>query len=549
MLLHTLRTPNVLPILIILSLVIPNIYWIYMDNSLWLWDQAFYGETTVRLWWCLTNNPLAWPKQMLMALGAKAPGIVWFGQFFVPFGQIFGSMEFGLLLSIIFFQVLTLWFSYDIGREFFPDRPYKALLAPLIVCSAPLFVGMGHEYLVETMQLCAVTYIWRLSAVSYKMSSMAIITHLLLATNLAMLAKLSSPIYSLGPGILIAYDFIAQAKFRSKPSSSKPVWNNKFILTFGVMLTIGTVSWYLFNFRQLFAFARLAASSEIALYYGKIDSYFNKMEFWFRQLQSSLFIAEIFISMILVIILFLTLKMLIVQEILGCSVNRRLRVLSVLAALHVIGVLTVFSLNINESPRYLLPLLPSIMTLFLFIVSFVQTRVLVVSIGLMCCFQWVIVISHAFGFPRKTAIHTVSRWVSKYDRASDKKDEIRKLLNFLHNKQADGNSAVFVAVDTEVVNQNTMDFYAAVEMLNGHDRVVFLRQPYDEKDADREWNRMNHQTFFHVLTLDAEHQKKPPVYANWVSLSILEKMEHDRNYYKEDFESKFGIVVYKRILY
>ena len=94
--------------LILLIYSIPNIVWIALDQRVWPWDQAWYGQVSVELFYRLIHSRSGWFQEMISAFGTKAPGTAWLGQFFVPIGQIIGSMDTGLLVSIVATQFI-LW--------------------------------------------------------------------------------------------------------------------------------------------------------------------------------------------------------------------------------------------------------------------------------------------------------------------------------------------------------------------------------------------------------------------------------------------------------
>src|ERR1700692_1364353 len=85
---------------LICLLLAPSLVWIFKDHQVWPWDQAWYGEVSVNLWFSLTHSLTDWARTMIDGLNSKPPGIVWLGQFFVPL-RILGSVEDALLLSIM----------------------------------------------------------------------------------------------------------------------------------------------------------------------------------------------------------------------------------------------------------------------------------------------------------------------------------------------------------------------------------------------------------------------------------------------------------------
>src|SRR5215471_4431302 len=82
----------------------PSLVWILEDRRIWPWDQAWYGEVSVDLWYWLGHSFRQWSSSMVECLPLKPPGIVWLGQLFVPFSGLFGSTESTLLFSILITQ-------------------------------------------------------------------------------------------------------------------------------------------------------------------------------------------------------------------------------------------------------------------------------------------------------------------------------------------------------------------------------------------------------------------------------------------------------------
>src|SRR5207247_8284000 len=90
-------------------------------------------------------------------------------------------------------------------------RPAAAAVA--VMAAAPLFVGLSHYYFVEMMQTAAVGWFILLAAVAPRWSRSLTVSHLLLASAVAMLAKASSPLYCFAPGLAAGY-----AALRANPN-------------------------------------------------------------------------------------------------------------------------------------------------------------------------------------------------------------------------------------------------------------------------------------------------------------------------------------------
>ena len=171
------------PLLIVMALLLPSLVWIITDRNVWGWDPALYGQVSVDLW-CSLAEGSHWRKAMLNAFAVKSPGIAWFGQFWVPLGNYIGSIETGLLLSVLMTQFATLLLISSVIRKLFPKRGALSVLGILICVSAPLFVALTHQYFVEPLQMFAVAYFYWLAARSFELNRLSITTHLLIAISL-----------------------------------------------------------------------------------------------------------------------------------------------------------------------------------------------------------------------------------------------------------------------------------------------------------------------------------------------------------------------------
>jgi len=121
--------------------VLPSAAWLVLDRQAWLWDPAWYGEVSVELYYHLTHNIHYWPRAMINAFGQKAPGIAWLGQLFVPLGRLLGSVDDGLLISILLTQALALAVT-GLAIWHLTRRAPVAAAGMAAMASGPLFVGL-----------------------------------------------------------------------------------------------------------------------------------------------------------------------------------------------------------------------------------------------------------------------------------------------------------------------------------------------------------------------------------------------------------------------
>ena len=144
----------------------------------------------------------------------RPPGIAWVGQFFVPAGMLIGSIDSGLLLSIVAAQAFGVMMMARAVWELSTRRFRSLIIGLIVMASSPLFIALSHYYLVETMQTAAVCWFVLIMALSPRWSTLCTMSHLGLATLYAMLAKASSPLYCVGPGLVPPARFCPIAKER-----------------------------------------------------------------------------------------------------------------------------------------------------------------------------------------------------------------------------------------------------------------------------------------------------------------------------------------------
>jgi hypothetical protein len=528
------------PYLAIAVLLSPSLYWIAGDNQVWPWDMAWYGQVSAELWQALADSPSQWWAWMVSAFSIKAPGIAWFGQLFVPLGERLGSIEIGLLLSVILVQFGSLALTYRIAREQFSGSASLAFLGVLLTAAAPLFVAMSHEYLTESHQLFAVTYFYWIAAVSQRLRRMQTAGHLLFATALALLAKASSPIYCVIPGCIAIYD----AFRRKEEPVSQPAPAEKLLLFAAIVVATATALWYAKNFTTLLEFVNIAASSDVALNYGKRDVFLNKLLYWLAAAQKSLALPELIAAIALCMLAGIIVASIHMYQRRTLPRPGRTSVLALAAASHIAAVLVLFSLNINEDPRYLLPLIPSLAIAFLWCMSFLQIQWLRISLLAAFAFQWAFVNAQALDLIAPSS--RISHWVRPMRTGLEKKNEVQRLTRFTCTPQTADRYHV-AGIELPWLNANSLSFYMAKERLSSKVRCYYVSLGYAQKDVAKALARIDSLNISHYISLDAPAHPVPPDFVNQVSIPVLQKVQHDERFVQERFESRLGIVVFRKV--
>lgn len=344
--------------------VAPNIVWNAVDKTAWAWDLAWYGKHSVDLFFTLIYTPSEWPPAMLNAFGRQAPGIAWIGQFFVPVGLVTGSIDAALLLSVVAAQAAVLVLVARAVAEWSEGTLTYAATGVIAMAGTPLFIAMSHYYLVEMMQTTAVAWFVFIMARAPAWSRTLIVSQLALATAFAMLAKVSSPLFCFGPGLVALYYVV-------RPARSGATDRIATTITLAIAIPVGaaTIAWYYRNFQFVVAHVAMASTGPVAELYGKAEWLLPSLEFWLSALGRNFFSRPTLVVSIALVI----------AGVLAALTRRGaspglFRIAAVVAAIQVAVTLGVFSLSSNRDERYLLPLLPYITVLLCWSLAQVNRR-------------------------------------------------------------------------------------------------------------------------------------------------------------------------------
>ena len=520
-------------------LILPSLVWYLRDESVWSWDPSWYGEVATRLWFVLTQKEfLLWLEEMVNAFGTKAPGVAWFGQFFVPIGVAVNSVEVGLLFSIWFTQLLTLSLIFDASRSLSDGSIMAGILAAGLTASAPLFVALSHSFFAEPLQLCAVTYAFWIAARSREMGFFRLLAHSVVAVSVGMLAKATYPLYTLGPGLIISWRLYTIVKNGEIETRKLPLF---LLVGSGALLTMCCI-WYARNLGTVISFIKLASSSEIALDYGSQANIITKLRYWSGALKFS-FTADWTGLILLFVFLFaLCINIRSKKKEAGWSISFKQAFLCT-SFFQILFVLLVFSLNINEETRYLLPIIPAFAILIALNIVSAQSRVMVYSALLILLMQYTIVHSYSQGMTVNKQGITYHLKPVTTDPA--KRREVEKIIDET-SRHEHANRMSITGIELPWFNANTLSFFAQKQALHKKFRVYYTSLGYAETDPEKAWNRLQTLRAIYFITMEYKRHPRPPNFLNRISLPIQQRIEASQQFSQEQFDSKFGIVVYKR---
>jgi hypothetical protein len=260
-------------------LLIPSAIFAGKDQSIWMGDSAWYGAGSLRLWHALGLNPARWLWLLLNDLHIRAPGVVWFGELFAPIGSVLGKVETGFLLSSIAWQSAALTLVY-LAAFFAFQEISAAAAAALFAAGAPGFLWMSWHYFAEPMQLaCVAGFFWLATAGSRLDRRKRAIVFCMLAA-LAMLAKITSPLYVAVPAALVLRSFARAEKGGSRQWSALEIAG----VTASAVIALACVGWYAINLRAVLDFAVVSSSTLT----GERATFFPKLWIWLNTVKTTL---------------------------------------------------------------------------------------------------------------------------------------------------------------------------------------------------------------------------------------------------------------------
>jgi hypothetical protein len=416
------------------------------------------------------------------ALRSKPPGVVWFGQFFVPLADVVGSLQVALLLSIVICQAAVLALIYAAVRRLADGRALVALVAVLVTAGAPLFVSMSREYFAEPLQTLAVTWVLFIMVSATSWRPALTIAQLVAAVSLGLLAKVSTPLYMVAPVAVALFFAVANPRGRRRPVLR---WDPKLVLSIALagVLLFGVLAWYRTNLDPALDHARFAAESEL---YGTKDGFVAELSARLGRLEHSSFLAYFSLLLVPLALWAAVVAIRRGRALAGADLTSH-RLLCHTACLATIGaVLTALALQTNDEVRFLLPLIPCFALMLGGLVNVIGSRRLTtLAVGVLCC-QFILVSLQSFGSfaPKKLSYFRIR---SPEQPALAR--ELRAIVRLTCTEQAVGRISV-VGVDYPWLNSDTLSMLADEQFALAGRQCQYTTLGYAESDPKAAWSRV-----------------------------------------------------------
>jgi len=535
------RLPGAL--ILITAALLPNAAWIARDHTPWPWDQAWYGEVSVDLWFNLNHSLLAWGKTMLTGMNMKPPGIVWLGQFFVPLGPLCGSIENALLLSVLLTQAVTLYLIFLIGCSIAPKSNAVPALGVSMAATAQSFVGLSHQFFVEPLQALTIAWVVLIAVRCTEWPAARILLHLAAALLAGALAKATTPLYCFLPCLYIGFALIRKPFWQGW----KTEWRSplaRALVAFISVATPFTAMWYAVNLRAVWQHVRDASSGEIALHYGFRASVGHKLILWLRLGDQSFLSPCLGWVVILAAVTGVAVRL---------SIGRKRAVLPavkatvLLSALQCGLLLLMFTVNDAVDPRYMYPMLAFVVVIVMSACPPIASRAAVVSraalivIFAICGMQFAVVHRVALGIAGPLA--NQFNWLVKPYRDGGRFGDVERAVRMTSTVTGRYN---IVGVEEPWLNANTASFFAAKHRLDTGIRSYFTSLGYAQNDIAAAVKRVQDFRPMYYITLDEHFQTSPPNFVNVVSLPMLKQVRKDPHFEQFTASSSNGVLVFRR---
>jgi len=523
---------------LITVLLIPSVVWIALDHAVWPWDQAWYGEVSVDLWFLLGHSLRQWCGLMATGLSMKPPGVVWIGQFFVPIGQFFGSIEAGLLLPLLLTQFGLLLIIFKTGQKMAPGSGLVPVAGTVFAAGGQLFVGLSHQFFPEPMQALSVAWVFFMVVKCAQWPRPRIALHLTGVLIFGALAKATTPLYFLVPGIYAAFEFLRKPKTSSFADEWKYLPSRLLILGCGLAGIAGAV-WYAQNLRYVWQHVREASSGAIALQYGFRASVIRKLIVWTDLLHQSFLAPYLLWAFGIAALMALALRLW--PGTVRLKLPPEIQVLPGLCLIQIVFLLLVFATNDTIDSRYMFALLPMVAILFMSVCAHLPSRGVAAILIALGSVQWVAV--NYASLRADSTIANRSPWLLRFDSDRSRFDELTRVIQITSTIPGRYN---IVGIEMPWMNSNSAAFFAAKNRLATGVRCYYTSLGYAQRDLGAALKRIEEFQTPYVITLDGPHQSVPPDFLNLMSLPVLQELKRSSRFQTVAFKSQNGILIFER---
>lgn len=374
-----------------------------------------------------------------------------------------------------------------------------------------------------------------------------IIPHLISAVSLAMIAKITSPLYSFGAIFVVLYGIykkrdvnknLIQFNHQNLLSKIKPLYIITFLLVSGFLL------WYGKNLQSILSFSIQSSSGEVSLLYGEKANFLPKMQYWLSAFQKSFFMPICLIFIVALLFYVAIKKILKIQRNPKSLKLSYSDICAIVSLVEIFSVLTILSLNVNQENRYLLPILPYLAIVLSWILKNVSQKIIVVFVGFLLTCQLVVVQCQAFAF---TPLNPdLSHWLYSINTSSKDKQSLTTLVDATCSKEEKERYNI-IGLELPELNANSAEYFSAKQLLKQNFRCYYTSLGYAEKDPAKAWQRLLDLNINYFVTLQPSLNSKPADPFNQVTLPILDRVQKSAKFKLQSSIDDKSVLLYKQV--
>ena len=246
------------------------------------------------------------------------------------------------------------------------------------MASTPLFIAQSRVFMLEIPQVLMVNWFIYLMVTARNNGKITLLLKLITASSLAMLTKVSMPLFCIAPGIVITSYLFAK---HDPPSStqSKSVHSGLAIVT--VISAAYAFAWYIHN-------ARLIQSHTLHNVYGGFTTAaLYRLSYWIVAIQDNFFLWPV---IVLIVALFGYCTSAFCRK-KPNNLSEMARVTVYISVIQILLYIISFSITTNGAQRYTLPILPYLVLLICYCVMRIGRRIVTTLVIAVFLFQFIFV--------------------------------------------------------------------------------------------------------------------------------------------------------------
>ncbi len=250
-----------------LVMMVAEAIWVYMNKQAPSWDPAHYLDLALSHERALRSGGVPrFLSDVDAADRVRAPLLTMLA---VPVFLLAGVGPDQAVLVNLLLWPLLIWAVYALGRRFFSTQ--AAVLACFLTATYPIVFGLAHEFLVEFLLTTLVTVAIALAVRTEGFTRYGASTALGVVVGLGLLTKITFPIYTAGPGLVLFVVALVPLARKDTGGVRHGALVGRIVANIGIVAALAMaipIFWYRPNLKPSIDYARWASNGAGSLPYG-----------------------------------------------------------------------------------------------------------------------------------------------------------------------------------------------------------------------------------------------------------------------------------------